>query len=186
MQKPAESERNTGDTELAWRVLGLLHNLDYDRVKEPERHCLEAAKVFKEEGMHPAGIHAIAAHNDDGLKATGIRCLGAMDHAVSCAEAVVGLVHATSQILPSKDVRDLELKSLVKRFHDRKFAANVERPLILRCAGLGLPLVKRIVEAHDGQISVATAPDQGTTVMLFLPFRADEGLTIETQRNDES
>lgn len=129
-------ERN----EAAWRVLGLLHNLDYDRVKEPSRHCLEAAKVFKEEGMHPAGIHAIAAHNDAGLAATGIRCLSQLDHAVSCAEAVVGLVHATSQILPSKDVRDVELKSLVKRFHDKKFAANVERPLIQRCAGVGLSL----------------------------------------------
>jgi predicted hydrolase (HD superfamily) len=63
-----------------------------------------------------------------------------MDHAVSCAEAVVGLVHATSQILPSKDVRDVEPKSLVKRFHDKKFAANVERPLIRRCEGLGLSL----------------------------------------------
>ncbi|MFM8385294.1 MAG: amino acid--tRNA ligase-related protein [Planctomycetia bacterium] len=132
--------RRLGRNEVAWRVLGLLHNLDYDRVKDPARHCLEAAKVFKEEGMHPAGIHAIAAHNDDGLAATGIRCSSAMDHAVSCAEAVVGLVHATSQVLPSKDVRDLQAKSLVKRFHDRKFAATVERPLILRCEGLGLSL----------------------------------------------
>ncbi|MFM8980409.1 MAG: amino acid--tRNA ligase-related protein [Planctomycetia bacterium] len=132
--------RRLGRNEAAWRVLGLLHNLDYDRVKDPARHCLEAAKVFKEEGMHPAGIHAIAAHNDDGLAATGIRCSSAMDNAVSCAEAVVGLVHATSQVLPSKDVRDLQLKSLVKRFHDRKFAATVERPLILRCEGLGLTL----------------------------------------------
>jgi predicted hydrolase (HD superfamily) len=129
-----------GKNEVAWRILGLLHNLDFDRVKEPERHCLEAAKVFKEEGMHPAGIHAIAAHNDDGLRATGIRCVSLMDHAVSAAEAVVGLVHASSQILPSKDVRDLELKSLVKRYHDKKFAANVERNLIARSEGLGLSI----------------------------------------------
>ena len=63
-----------------------------------------------------------------------------MDHAVSCAEAVVGLVHATSQVLPSKDLRDVELKSLVKRFHDKKFAATVERPLIRRCEGVGIQL----------------------------------------------
>jgi lysyl-tRNA synthetase class 2 len=141
--------RRLGKNEAAWRVLGLMHNLDFDRVKEPERHCLEAAKVFKEEGMHPAGIHAIAAHNDEGLKATGIRCLSAMDHAVSCAEAVVGLIHATSQILPSKDIRDVELKSVVKRFHDRKFAAGVERPLIRRCEGLGLELEQFLGLALD-------------------------------------
>jgi lysyl-tRNA synthetase class 2 len=141
--------RKLGKNEAAWRVLGLLHNLDFDRVKDPSRHCLEAAKVFKEEGMHPAGIHAVAAHNDEGLKATGIRCVSAMDHAVSCAEAVVGLVHATSQVLPSKDVRDVELKSVVKRFHDKKFAANVERPLIRRCEGLGLTLEEFLGLALD-------------------------------------
>jgi len=141
--------RHLGKNEAAWRVLGLVHNLDFDKVKEPERHCLEAAKVFKEEGMHPAGIHAIAAHNDDGLKATGIRCLSAMDHAVSCSEAVVGLIHAASQILPSKDIRDLELKSVLKRFHDKKFAANVERPLIRRCEGLGLSLERFLALALD-------------------------------------
>lgn len=141
--------RHLGKNEAAWRVLGLMHNLDFDKVKEPERHCLEAAKVFKEEGMHPAGIHAIAAHNDEGLKVTGIRCLSAMDHAVSCAEAVVGLIHATSQILPSKDIRDVELKSVVKRFHDKKFAAGVERPLIRRCEGLGLGLEQFLGLALD-------------------------------------
>jgi predicted hydrolase (HD superfamily) len=141
--------RRLGKNEAAWRVLGLLHNLDFDRVKEPERHCLEAAKVFKEEGMHPAGIHAIAAHNDEGLTATGIRCVSHMDHAVSCAEAVVGLVHATSQVLPSKDVRDVELKSVLKRFHDKKFAATIERPLIRRCEGVGLSLEEFLGLALD-------------------------------------
>jgi lysyl-tRNA synthetase class 2 len=141
--------KRLGRNEEAWRLLGLLHNLDFDRVKEPERHCLVAAEVFRREGMHPAGIHAIAAHNDDGLRATGIRCESAMDHAVSCAEAVVGLIHAATQILPSKDPKDLTVKSLRKRHDDRKFAANVERPLIARCSGLGLSLDDFLALALD-------------------------------------
>ena len=124
----------------AWRVLGLLHNLDFDRVKEADRHCLVAAEVLRDAGMHPAGIHAIAAHNDRGLAETGIRCVSELDHAVSCSEAVVGLIHAASQVLPSKDVKDLKLKSVRKRFKEPKFAANVERPLIERCRGVGLEL----------------------------------------------
>ena len=88
--------------------------------------------------MHPAGIHAIAAHNDKNLTHTGIRCISALDHAVSACEAVVGLVHAAVQILPSKSVADLKVKSLEKRFKNPKFAANVERDLIERCAGLAL------------------------------------------------
>ncbi|MDF1700999.1 MAG: lysine--tRNA ligase [Planctomycetota bacterium] len=124
----------------AWRVLGLLHNLDFDKAQEPERHCLVAAEVLREEGMAPAGIHAIAAHNDKGLVATGIRCISVMDHAVSAAEAVVGLIHASCQVLPSKDVKDLKLKSLKKRFKKAGFAVNVERDLIARCAGAGIEL----------------------------------------------
>lgn len=131
--------RRDGANEEAWRTIGLLHNLDFDRVKEPERHCLVAAEeVFQKEGMHPAAVHAICAHNDDGLKETGIRCVSRLDHAVSCAEAVVGLIHAASQVLPSKDVADMKQKSLVKKCKDKRFAANVERPLIDRCVGLGM------------------------------------------------
>ena len=63
-----------------------------------------------------------------------------MDHAVSAAEAVVGLIHAACQVLPSKDVRDLKAKSVRKRYRNPKFAENVERDLIERCTGAGLPL----------------------------------------------
>ena len=132
--------KRLGANEAAWRVLGLLHNLDFDQVKEPERHCLVAAEVFVKEGMHPAGIHAIAAHNDKGLAATGIRCTSVLDHAVSAAEAVVGLIHASCQVLPSKSVQDLKVKSLKKRFKKAGFAVNVERDLIERCEGAGVPL----------------------------------------------
>jgi predicted hydrolase (HD superfamily) len=141
--------RRLGRNEEAWRILGLLHNLDFDRVKEPERHCLVTAEVLRKEGVHPAGIHAIAAHNDDGLAATGIRCVSQMDHAVSCAEAVVGLVHAAAQVLPSKDPKDLKASSVKKRYADPKFAANVERPLIARCEGLGLSLDDFLALALD-------------------------------------
>ncbi len=132
--------RKLDKNEAAWRLLGLLHNLDFDEVKEADRHCLVTAEILGREGVHPAGIHAIAAHNDKGLHATGIRCISAMDHAVSAAEAVVGLIHACCQVLPSKDVKDLKLKSLRKRFRNAKFAANVERDLIERCAGAGVEL----------------------------------------------
>jgi predicted hydrolase (HD superfamily) len=130
--------RRFGKNERAWRTIGLLHNLDYDRVKEPARHCLVAAEVLRREGMHPGAVHAIAAHNDDGLAHTGIRCTSFLDHALSASEAVVGLVHATSQVLPSKDVKDVKASSVVKRYKDPKFAPTIERPLIARCAGVGL------------------------------------------------
>ncbi len=132
--------RRFGKNEAAWKTIGLLHNMDYDREKDPAKHCLVAAEVLAKEGMHPGAIHAIAAHNDDGLVHTGIRCVSFLDHALSCAEAVVGLVHATSQVLPSKDVKDVKASSVVKRYKDPRFAPTIERPLIARCAGVGLSI----------------------------------------------
>jgi predicted hydrolase (HD superfamily) len=149
--------RHLGANEEAWRTLGLLHNLDFDRVKEADRHCLETAAVLRAEGVHPAGIHAIAAHNDKGLHATGIRCLSVMDHAVSAAEAVVGLIHAACQVLPSKSVVDLKVKSVAKRFRNPKFAANVERDLIERCVGAGLSLDDFLALAVGALKEAATA-----------------------------
>src|SRR5262245_36918292 len=135
--------------EAAWRVIGLLHNMDYDRVKEPERHCLVAAEVLSKAGMHPSAIHAIAAHNDAGLAHTGIRCVSVMDHALSASEAVVGLVHAAARVLRSKDVKDLEVAYLVKRYKDKKFAPTIERDLIARCSGVGMSVDDFLALALD-------------------------------------
>ena len=50
-----------GRTEASWRTVGLLHNLDYDRVKEPERHCLVAAEALRAEGMVVGGNYGALA-----------------------------------------------------------------------------------------------------------------------------
>jgi signal transduction histidine kinase len=43
-------------------------------------------------------------------------------------------------------------------------------------AGLGLALVKRFVELHDGWVELKSAPGEGTTVTCHLPRRAETAL----------
>lgn len=40
--------------------------------------------------------------------------------------------------------------------------------------GLGLPTVKKIVEAHKGSVEIESEPDQGTTITVSLPKRINE------------
>jgi signal transduction histidine kinase len=51
---------------------------------------------------------------------------------------------------------------------------QVENALTREVAGtgLGLPLVKAMVEAHGGRFEIESAPGQGTTVRLFFPSPA--------------
>jgi len=39
-------------------------------------------------------------------------------------------------------------------------------------SGLGLPIVKSIIEAHQGSLEISSAPDTGTTVTMTLPALA--------------
>jgi signal transduction histidine kinase len=41
--------------------------------------------------------------------------------------------------------------------------------------GLGLPICRRIVEAHGGRISIESEPGNGTTVRIVLPVDREEG-----------
>jgi len=53
-------------------------------------------------------------------------------------------------------------------------------------AGLGLPLVKRLVDLMGGNISMLSQEGQGTEVYVSLPFRIPFSLPQETEKEDES
>jgi hypothetical protein len=42
--------------------------------------------------------------------------------------------------------------------------------------GLGLSICRKIIEAHNGRISVSSQPEKGTTVTLSFPRRGDSML----------
>jgi len=58
-----------------------------------------------------------------------------------------------------------ELSHIFEPFYRGRFALDQQ----IHGNGLGLSLVKRIVEAHGGRITVKSAPDQGSTFTLSLP-----------------
>lgn len=120
-----------------WGCVGLLHDIDYE--KFPEEHCKKAVDILKEAGYDDAFIHAVVSHGF-GL-CSDVEPELYMEKVLYTIDELSGLINATAIMRPSKSVTDLEVKSVKKKFKDKKFAAGVDRQIILDgCQRLNAPL----------------------------------------------
>lgn len=115
-----------------WGMVGLLHDLDFERW--PEEHCVKARHLLEEEGANPALIHAVVCHGW-GL-CSDVKPEYEMEKVLFAADELTGLIWAAALMRPSKSVQDMELKSLKKKFKDKKFAAGCSREVIQNGAQL--------------------------------------------------
>ena len=115
-----------------WGLVGLLHDIDFELY--PEEHCLKAPELLREGGASEALIHAVCSH---GYGITvDIAPEHEMEKVLCAADELTGLIGAVVLMLPSRDIADLQLKSLKKKFKDKKFAAGCSRDVIVRGAEL--------------------------------------------------
>lgn len=132
----AIAERFKKDKDTYW-CMGLLHDLDFDRVKEPTKHTKETVEILKASGVTDERIlKAILSHNE----ALGVERTAWLDYALSCGETITGLVMASALVLPDKKLQSLEGKSVVKRMKKKDFAKQVSREAILQCEKIGLSI----------------------------------------------
>jgi predicted hydrolase (HD superfamily) len=126
------------DRDTYW-CMGLLHDLDFDRVKEPDRHTRETVRILQEKGVRDERIlKAILAHNAEGLG--DVERSTWLDFALSCSETVTGLVMATALVMPDKRLASVKPSSVRKRMKRKDFARQVNREAILQCEHIGLSL----------------------------------------------
>lgn len=120
-----------------WGCVGLLHDVDYE--KYPEEHCKRAVGILQGAGYDEAFIHAVVSHGY-GLVSDAEPQLY-MEKVLYTVDELSGLINATAIMRPSRSVMDLEVKSVKKKFKDKKFAAGVDRGVILDgCQRLGVEL----------------------------------------------
>ena len=113
-----------------WGIVGLLHDIDFEQY--PEQHCIKAPELLRAGGASDALIHAVCSH---GYELTvSVKPEHEMERVLYAADELTGLIGAVVLMLPSRDVQDLQLKSLKKKFKDRQFAAGCSRDVILRGA----------------------------------------------------
>ena len=117
------AERLGGNAD-SWGLAGLLHDFDWEIHPTLEQHPADGAAILRERGLDEGIIQTILSHNTEG---TGVERESPRDYALLACDEITGLISAAALIRPSKDIRDVPLKSVRKRWKQRAFAAGVDR-----------------------------------------------------------
>lgn len=113
-----------------WKMAGLLHDVDYERY--PEEHLKNTPEILREAGGSDELIHAIMAHGS-GI-CSDVEPELFMEKVLFATDELTGLIYAASLMRPSKSTKDMKLKSVKKKFKDKKFAEGCSRDVIKRGA----------------------------------------------------
>lgn len=115
--------RKFGEDEEQWGITGLLHDFDYEKYPTPEEHTIVGAKILAEQGYPEEMIYAIRAHADYNDLARNTLLAKVL---YACDE-LSGFVMAVTMVRPSRNVADVEVKSVKKKLKDKAFARGVHR-----------------------------------------------------------
>jgi len=127
-----------GEDEDLWGITGLLHDLDYEETKDDmPRHALRTEEILKGKGVCSEITEAIKGHNADNL---GYKREKQIEHALTCAECITGMIVATTLVYPDKKLESVKSKSITKRMKQKEFARSVNREYIRECEKIGIPV----------------------------------------------
>ena len=138
-------ELGYGDEVDFWGIVGLLHDIDFELY--PAEHCLKAPELLREGGVSEDIIHGVVSHGYGITIECGVTLdvepVHEMEKVLFAADELTGLIWAAALMRPSKSTKDMELKSLKKKYKSKGFAAGCSRKVIERGAEqLDWPLEK--------------------------------------------
>lgn len=113
-----------------WEMCGLLHDVDYE--KWPEAHCKKAPELLSAAGVGEDMIYSICSHAY-GI-CSDVEPCEEMEKVLFACDELTGLIGASVLMRPSKSCKDMEIKSVRKKFKDKHFAAGCDRNIIKRGA----------------------------------------------------
>ena len=144
--------RKKGEDEEKWGVVGLVHDLDYE--KYPEQHCAKSEEILKERGWPEEYIRAVVSHGW-GI-CSDVEPQTELEKVLFAIDELTGLVVTTALVRPTKSVMDMKAKSVKKKWKDKKFAAGVDRSIIEKGAAmLGVEISDLITDTIMGMREVA-------------------------------
>ncbi|RME41549.1 MAG: HDIG domain-containing protein [Caldilineae bacterium] len=145
--------RHFGEDEELWGLVGLLHDFDYEQNPDiaADGHPNTGAPILRARGCDETIIRAILSH---ATEVTGVPRQTRLEKALYAVDELTGLIQAVALVRPSKDIRDVTVKSVKKKWKDKRFAGGVRREDVeAGAADLGVDLwehVGRVLEAMQG------------------------------------
>lgn len=115
--------RKFGEDENRWRIVGLLHDFDYEKYPTPEDHPLRGAAILEEKGYPEDVIYAIKTH----AEYLGLPRNSLMDKTLFAVDELSGLLTAAALVQPEKTIHTVTVKSVKKKMKDKAFARSVNR-----------------------------------------------------------
>ena len=144
--------RKRGEDEEKWGIIGLVHDLDYEQF--PEEHCHKSEEILKEKDWPEEYIRAVVSHGW-GL-CSNVEPQTELEKVLYTIDELTGLVVTTALVRPSKSVMDVKVKSVKKKWKDKRFAAGVDRSIILKGAEmLGMDISDVIADTLAGMQEMA-------------------------------
>jgi putative nucleotidyltransferase with HDIG domain len=144
--------RSLGEDEQKWGIVGLVHDIDYE--KFPEEHCRRSPAILREAGWPEEYVHAVVSHGW-GI-CSEVEPTEKMEKVLYAIDELTGLVVTSALVRPSKSVLDIEASSVKKKWKDKRFAAGVNRDVIEKGAAmLGMDLWALVTETIAGMRTVA-------------------------------
>ena len=145
------ARKNQADEE-QWGVIGLIHDLDYERY--PAEHCKKTAEILRERGWPEGYIRAVSAHGWG--VCTDVAPESSLEKTLYAVDELTGLITACALVRPSKSVMDLTAQSVRKKWKQPSFAAGVNREIIRQGAAmLGMDLDALVTDVIAGMREVA-------------------------------
>lgn len=113
-----------GEDESTWETIGLVHDFDWEIHPDLDRHPIAGSEILREEGWDEESIRIVLSHYTEG---TNVIREKPIDFALMANDEITGLIVATTLVRPSKNIADVTLKSIRKKWKNHAFAAGVNR-----------------------------------------------------------
>jgi len=139
-----------GEDEEKWGLVGLLHDLDYDKtVDDPDRHTFITEDWLKEYDLPEDMIYAIRCHPGHAP------CKSKMDWSLYATDPATGFIVACALMHPSKKLANVDREFMLRRFQEKRFAAGASRENMEACSNLELELGDFLVMIHEAMLSIS-------------------------------